>query len=168
MIEPRRDFTKILNVWPAAVADFVVRVANRNAFQQIDNCRISSRGPKRSIWYRRRYASRDRAQKGLLITGKEERPIGLDWATEGAAKLISLERILSCRRPVARVEGAVAQELKCISMKLVRAGFGDYVHHGAGVLAILRAVVTRLHAEFLKGIRHWKRLVDVRVLVHIV
>ena len=53
-------------------------------------------------------------------------------------------------------------------MPLVGAALGDDVHHAAGVLAVLRSVVVGLNAEFLNGVRHGERHVDVGVLVDVV
>jgi hypothetical protein len=53
-------------------------------------------------------------------------------------------------------------------VKLVRARFGDDIDRAPGLRTKLRPVVARRHAEFLKGVGKWERLIDVRVAVHII
>src|SRR5262249_60023932 len=59
-------------------------------------------------------------------------------------------------------------KFKGIAVEAVRAGLGYDVDYSPGILAVRRAVIAGLNAEFLKRVRHGKRLVDVGVLVNVV
>src|SRR6266704_3973850 len=111
--------------------------------------------------------------------GEEERLVANDGTTRCAAELIALQLIAALvlgrhtvlregSKKVSCVEHRVAKELKGITMEIVSARLGDDVHYGAGVLAVFRGVVARLHAEYLKCIRERERLVDVRVFIYVV
>src|SRR6266849_2569868 len=168
MIDPSCDLLKILNVQPSVKLCGIAGITDGNTLQQVDNRWICSRGSFRRSWHRRRLIRGLSAKPGPLITGEEKGLVLFDGAAECAASLIALERILDCPSARPRVEGLVAQEFECVPMELVRARASDDVHHGAGVLTVLSAVVTGLYAEFLQGIRHGEWLVHVGVLVNIV
>ena len=53
-------------------------------------------------------------------------------------------------------------------MQAVRTRFGDNVYDAAGIPAVAGAVVARLHAELLKGIREGEGLVGVGIKVVVV
>ncbi len=113
-----------------------------------------------------------------------------DGTSHGASKLVSLELIpphifrrlsvglrkgrkeisgqRSLLRPLSGVEYGIAQKLEDVTKKAVGPRLGDDVHNGPGVLTVLCAIVARLHAEFLKCVRKWERLVDLGVLIHVI
>jgi len=103
-----------------------------------------------------------------------------DGTSHGASKLVSLELIpphifrrLSVglrkgRKEISGVEYGIAQKLEDVTKKAVGPRLGDDVHNGPGVLTVLCAIVARLHAEFLKCVRKWERLVDLGVLIHVI
>ena len=99
----------------------------------------------------------------------------IEGSAHRAAKLVAMERIddqgAYCGLPsegIGGVEGPVTHKLKHVAVILLGAALGDDIDHGAGVLAVLRAVVVGLYAEFLQRIGHGERLIDVGVLVHVV
>src|SRR5262249_43065257 len=62
----------------------------------------------------------DVAETGPLIAGKEKSVVFDDWAIDGAAKLIALERIALRCKEISRIENRVAIELKDIAVYFVR------------------------------------------------
>src|SRR5262249_31444622 len=83
-----------------------------------------------------------------FVAAEEERPVFENGATQRAAELISLERRFGAVEEVARVELLVAQELKRLAVKFVRAGARGDIDDGAGVAPVLSAVGRVVNFEF--------------------
>ncbi len=181
MVQPEGKLLEILLV-RSGKARTVVRITNWDMLQQLNNRRVSSACSLRCVRNGRRVSLQDIALDGLLIAAKEEGSIATvvkgratfaksrqkERTAKGSAKLIPLELVLPGSVPRSGIEDRVAQKLKRISVELVGTGFSDDIHHTAGVLTVLRAVVAGLHTEFLKRIRHWEWLVNIRVLVNVI
>src|SRR5215469_18175362 len=120
------------------------------------------------------------SQTRPLVACEEERFIPSNGTSNGASKLVSLELIPSHvfrrlsvglrqgRKEISAVKYGIAQKLEEVAVKAVASRLGDDVYNGPGVLTVLRAIVARLHAEFLKGVGKRERLVDVGVLIHVI
>src|SRR6267142_1357047 len=181
MVQPEGKLLEILLVRPGENR-LITGIANRDMFQQFNNRRICGASAQRCVRNGGRVSLQDIALDGLLIAAKEEGSIATvvkgraafaksrqkERTAKGPAKLIALELILPGSVPWSCIEDRVAQKLKRISMELVGTGLSDDIHHPAGVLTVLRAVVAGLHTEFLKRIRHWEWLVNIRVLVNVI
>src|SRR5436190_12361337 len=96
---------------------------------------------------------------GALIAEEEKHFVFLDRPADCPAVLVPLQRVTACGIRISRVKDAVPQELKNISMKLVRTGFNDCGDRRTGVQPVLRRQRGRLHFEFLQCIRKRKRKV---------
>ena len=93
-----------------------------------------------------------------------------DRPANRATKLVAFEYVLGdgCGKEILGVEDWIAHKLKHIAVELVAARTGDNIHHAARALAVLRAVVAALYAEFLQGVGKRKWLVYVRVFVNVI
>src|ERR1700730_3606105 len=181
MVHPEGKLPKILLI-RSGETGAIIRITRRNVFEQLDDSSIGSSGPQRSAGNGCRVSLKNIALDSLLVGAKEESLVATvvkgrasfaeSWPeggdAEGPAKLIALELVLPGSVPWSGIEGRVPQKLKRVSMELVGTGFSDAVYHSPGVLAVLRAVVARLHAEFLKRVRHRKWLVNIRILVDVI
>ena len=87
-----------------------------------------------------------------LIRAEVEQVVLLDRAADAASELVALELLLRRGEKVPRVHVAVAQELEHIAVNLVRAGLGHHVDHSADRVAVFRAHIAVLDAEFLNGV----------------
>src|SRR5262249_42187905 len=140
-----------------------------NALEQLNNGRIRGCRSLRDAGHGRLACCADVAKDGSLITGKEKCAVTDDRTAEGAAELVAMKRVCGTRRiPRFGIEHGIAHKLEGIAVKAVAARSGYDVDYSPGILAVLRAVVAGLHAEFLKRIGHWKGLVYVGVFVNVV
>ena len=93
---------------------------------------------------------RRNARARALVRAEEEELVFDDRPADSAAELVALQRVLFGREEVARVQGAVAQELERAAVQFVRARLGHHVDDAATRVSVLRAEVARLQAEFLE------------------
>src|SRR5262249_31376637 len=102
-----------------------------------------------------------------LVSEETEDAVLAHGAANSPSELVAFERIVHRRKEVPRVHVAVAQKFEQRTMELIGAGFGNYVHHTAGVESVAGGEAIRLHAELLNGIgkREWKADVGVAVIV---
>src|SRR5205823_737670 len=98
----------------------------------------------------------DVARPGGLPADKEERLIlpvenfrNVNRAAQVQAELVALQEIRNRREKIARVKFPVAHKFERPAMHVVSPRFGDGIYDRAGVVAVLRAEVARLNAEFL-------------------
>src|SRR5437660_10344309 len=76
-----------------------------------------------------------------------------DWAADGAAKLIAMERrAVQSRSPVICVKDRVAQVFESGAMELIGPGLGQHVDNAAGKTPVFSIVGVSLDLEFLYGI----------------
>src|SRR6266853_1933914 len=86
----------------------------------------------------------------LVVAGKKECFVALDRSPESAAELVLLiAGIKAYKRRRGASEFTVAEKIKRAAMPLIRTRLGHDVHDRAASPPGLRAVTTRLRAEFL-------------------
>ena len=103
-----------------------------------------------------------------LVAAEEEELVFNDAAADGAAELVAMEHVVSGQEIVARVDAAVAQELKQVAVQLVGAGLGHDIHGAARMQAIAGRQGVGLDAEFLQRVGEGERQVDIRERVVVV
>src|SRR5262249_53274715 len=93
-----------------------------------------------------------------------------DGPAKGSPELIAFYLVLGrgSGKEILRIEKRIADVFKDVAVKGIGTRFSHHVDYAAGILAVLRAVVSGLNAEFLKSIRKGEGLVDVGVFVHVV
>ena len=123
------------------------------AIHQRAQQRILPFNRRHRIW--RRHIHRHRHRLPLpkaLIARKEERAVTPHRTAHRAAKIVLRKSRLGRLKRIARIQGAVAQELKQRAMKRVGAGLRHYVDRRARRPAKLRRRVRRHHADLFHGV----------------
>src|SRR5690348_2221295 len=96
-----------------------------------------------------------------LISGEEKQLVFLYRPADNAAKLVPLQAVSSGGVGSAGVEEIVANILKRVAVKRIRAVLGDDVYSSRRILSIPRTQGACLYVEFLDGIRKWQRRIQV-------
>ena len=84
------------------------------------------------------------------MSAKEKQLVVDDRSANRAAKLVPLQPVVLKRKGIARVQRSLAQKLKRIAMKVIRAGLRYRVDRARGVDAVLRLQSTCFHLELLQ------------------
>src|SRR5262249_14033416 len=113
--------------------------------------------------HRRRQRRPDVLEIGALPAGEEEGLAALTRAAEEAAVLLPLQKIFLGGEEIPRVEGTVAEVVERAAVEGVGSRARDRVDHGAGAVALRRAVVARLNAELLQRVGERDRLLLLEV-----
>src|SRR5205823_6064899 len=103
-------------------------------------------------WHKGRSRRGGRAEHCSLVATEKEDLVFPDWAADHAAKLIAFQRVLRSREEIPGVHVAVAEELKQVAVKRVRAGLGYRIHLGARVGSGLGILGAGVDLELLESV----------------
>ena len=102
-----------------------------------------------------------------LVSSKEEQLVLQDRSAQRSAELVPLEVVAFQRKKVSGIESVIANELKCVAVKFIRARLRNCVDLAARSSASSGGgAATDLHLELLKRIR--KRNRHLRAIIGVV
>ena len=101
-----------------------------------------------------------------LITTEEKDSVSLNRPAQRSAELVAFDAVAHGRESISGIEYSIADKLKQIAMKLVRARFRHQAHRASGLHTTLRRRRAGLDLELLQRIR--KGHGYVAVVVHVV
>src|SRR6185369_9217759 len=91
----------------------------------------------------------------FLVSAEEKQPVLQDGTADCASELVALQSTAGGCKIVSCVEEIITKEVKRVSVKLIRSGFGHGAYRCA--FAVLRRQSARFYFEFLEGVGKWQR-----------